>query len=185
MSFVINDYITNIQSDWIELSSMPKINQAQIENLSDDNIKMYLYCFYDFPELKTYSKELLKRKIGTNNTLYLMASFCGNIRLMEYLEKMGLDINAKNDEGENAFILACGHLETIKYLQEKEFDINIKNIDGANAYMSASLCGNLQVMKYLEEIGININIKDNDGYNAYLATGVPAPTIILKTIMSE
>jgi hypothetical protein len=51
--------------------------------------------------------------------------------------------------------------------------------------MSASLCGNLQVMKYLEEIGININIKDNDGYNAYLATGVPAPTIILKTIMSE
>ena len=42
---------------------------------------MYLYCFYDFPELKTYSNELLKRQIGTNDTLYLMASFCGNIIL--------------------------------------------------------------------------------------------------------
>ena len=87
---------------------------------------MYLYCYYDYPELRLYNKELLKRNNNDdNNNLYLFAPYKVNIEVMNYLEENNIDIYHKNNNGENALLLASckGHLKVIKYLEEIGLDI--------------------------------------------------------------
>ena len=80
----------------------------------------------------------------------------------------GADINAKDDGGWTALMLASynGEFEVVKYLVESGANINAKDNDGRTALMLASLNGKFEVVEYLIEKGANVNAENNDGLTA-------------------
>ena len=75
MNIEINDYIVNMNSDWNKLSSMRKLTQEEIKSIPNNNIQMYLYCYYDYPELRSYNTELLKRNNDCNINYLIISPF--------------------------------------------------------------------------------------------------------------
>jgi hypothetical protein len=116
----IDKYIKNLHNSWKKLSKLPILSPIQINELnsnnalscecklSDEIIKMYLYCFYNYPEFYTYDISKLNQPINEHNdNLYLIAAYKGHIDIMEYLESKGFDINIKNNDGKNAYLMAA------------------------------------------------------------------------------
>ena len=54
-------YIQKIKENWKILQTLPKLSQEQIKLISDDLVQMYLYAFYSYPEIYSYSLNKLKR----------------------------------------------------------------------------------------------------------------------------
>ena len=76
--------------------------------------------------------------------------------VQEYLEK-GTNINAKDDDGRTALMLALifEHLEIAKCLVENSFagaDVNASDEDGYTPLMYASKNGHLNIVRYLESL---------------------------------
>jgi ankyrin repeat protein len=169
---VCTNHINYICNNWSNLKYEPKLELNEIEKLTDNIIKIYLFCYYGYiDQLYKYDLLNLKMPINKNNdNLYLLASYCGHIKVMEYLENKGVDEKIKNNNGNNAYLFASwgGHIKVMEYLENKGFDITIKNKDGKDAYLLASYCGHIKVMEYLENKGFDITIKNNNGNNAYL-----------------
>ena len=169
---VCTNHINYICNNWSKLKYEPILESDEIEKLTDNIIKIYLFCYYGYiDQLCKYDLLDLKLQLNIHNdNLYLLASFGGHIEAIEYLENKGFDITIKNNDGDNAYLLASvgGHIKVMEYLENKGFDINIKNNNGSNAYLLASCNGDIKVMEYLENKGFDINIKNNHGNNAYL-----------------
>lgn len=77
----------------------------------------------------------------------------GNLKQVKYYLSQGADINAKDNNGYTALMMAVGyvsdnHLEIIKYLISKGANLNAKKNNGGTALMTAS-CGNLEAVKAL------------------------------------
>jgi ankyrin repeat protein len=89
---------------------------------------------------------------------------------MKFLETNGFNIYIKDNDGDDAYLLAAssGQLKVMEFLENKGFDIYIKNKDGDDAYLSAVHNGRLEVMNFLENKGFDIYIKNNYGDDAYL-----------------
>jgi ankyrin repeat protein len=169
--FNIAPYILNIKESWKSLKKLPKLSQEQIKLIPDDLVQMYLYAFYFYPEIYTYSLEKLKRFINSSNdSLCLLGSHNGFIELLEYLEGKGFDINYKNNYGFNAYLVASseGQIKVMEYLESKGFNIHYKNYYEENAYSLASYNGKIKVIKYLDSKGFDINSTNTNGTNAYL-----------------
>jgi ankyrin repeat protein len=128
-------------------------------NIRTYNIYMYV-CMYGTPEmlkyLETYLSNIKTFKDERNTDSYLIASSCGNLEVMKYLEKEhNWDIHVKNNYyGYNAYLIAIayGNLEIIKYLEkEHNFSPITDRYYGYDAYSLASYNGQLEIMKYLEK----------------------------------
>jgi predicted Fe-Mo cluster-binding NifX family protein len=158
------NYINYICNDWSKLKYLPKLELEEIEKLTDDIIKMYLFCYYMyFDQLDKYDLLNLKMPINKNNdNLYLMASFGGHVEVMEYLENKGVDTTIKNNHGNNAYLMASqgGQIKVMKYLEMKGFDINVENNYGSNAYSLAYKKGHSKVIEYLENKKYKKNITE-------------------------
>jgi len=83
------------------------------------------------------------------------------------LVEQGADVNAKDDDGNTALMLAVDEQnngDIVKCLVEHGADINAKNDDGETALIWAALdSGNENVVKYLVEKGADVNIKGEEG----------------------
>jgi ankyrin repeat protein len=116
----------------------------------------YLETYYGFN--KKYEKVLLQ------------SSKIGNLELIKYLVEKGVNINSKDNNGNNALLFASsfGYLKIVKYLVEKGVNIHDKNNAGNNALLFTSPGGHLKIVKYLVEKGVNIHAKNYVGKNALL-----------------
>ncbi|ORX45422.1 hypothetical protein BCR36DRAFT_585736 [Piromyces finnis] len=94
----------------------------------------------------------------------------GYIHLVKYIIEQGVDINAKDNIGNNALMIASknGFLNLVEYLIANGAFINEKNNEGRTALMYAATNGYVNTVKYLIEHGANIESTDKDGNNALM-----------------
>ena len=130
-----------------------------------------------------------------DNNIYEMtpliyASFSGNVPLAKFSIKSKADINAKDENGSTALIVATtnGNLEIIKYLsQERGLEVNAQDDIGLTALMYAAESGNLEIVKYLiDERRADFNIKeDNQGHDAFILAILYGHLEVVKYFVEE
>ncbi|AZL89591.1 ankyrin repeat protein [Megavirus baoshan] len=101
----------------------------------------------------------------------------GYQNISDYLkhEKNHQQINAKNEKGQTALMIASLNLncwsstKTIKLLLQNGADINLQDNKGLTALMFAckylNEFNNIEIIKLLLEYGADLNIQDNKGKN--------------------
>ncbi|KAH6902522.1 ankyrin repeat-containing domain protein [Coprinopsis sp. MPI-PUGE-AT-0042] len=118
----------------------------------------------------------LRNRIGRSALMHAIEE--GHIERPQLLQVLlkgpGIDLNAVDDAGWTALILACywGYLEAVKLLLESpSIDINAADTRGRTALIHATSEGHLEVVKLLLGLpGININAKDTEGWTALMHT---------------
>lgn len=109
------------------------------------------------------------------NGLFNYGSKRGNIDLLNYLARKGVDTNVTDTEGENALFKAAygtrGHSNTIEifeYLTVLGTDIKAVNIHGKNIlHISSSSNEHIEVIEYLLKLGLDPHLKDIKGNTAF------------------
>jgi hypothetical protein len=105
---------------------LPVLTSNQIKEFDNDCVRMYLYCYYNYPEFYSYKKKKLSRCIDNIKVnLLLFSSMHGNLNAVKYLVTSGLNINHTNTLGQNAYIYAvCNDkFEMLKYLETTNINI--------------------------------------------------------------
>ena len=87
--------------------------------------------------------------------------------LVRSSKEFGIDLNARNDDGETGFMRACyyGQTEIVKLMinSSKEFgiDLNVRNVNGDTGFMLARVFGYRKIVKLMvnasREFNINID----------------------------
>ena len=83
----------------------------------------------------------------------------------------GGHVNARDNEGETALMLASGggHREVVELLLAKEAEVNAKGTGGETALMGASFNGHREIVELLLAKGAEVNAKmKEDGENALM-----------------
>lgn len=125
---------------------------------SDDVLKMCLYMFHDNSKFYKYSEKKLKRILTKyKDNIYLFATACGKINILEYLESKNFDINYKNKHGYNAYIYAIyfGKIDMIKYLEKRNIEINFDKY----IVVFSIIGNNLEVIEHFKNKYFNIYVK--------------------------
>ena len=98
-----------------------------------------------------------------------------------------ISINAKNNDGDTALILAsrCIHINIVKLLLKFKANSNVKNNDGYTALTLASINGYTDIVKILLKNKANIDAKTNDGYTALMFASFNEHKDIVKLLRNE
>ncbi|MCL1876305.1 MAG: ankyrin repeat domain-containing protein [Synergistaceae bacterium] len=94
----------------------------------------------------------------------------GTYEQIEAAIKAGADVNAKNDVGSTALIMAAvnNSAEVISALVEAGSDVHAKNSDGSTALIMAAAFNSAEVVNALVKAGSDVNAKDNDDWTALM-----------------
>ena len=115
-----------------------------------------------------------------NSKLFDAAS-AGDLAKVKALIAARADVNAKNNVGDTALMMASGfgHLEVVQALLAAKADMNAKRNDGDTALMFASGNGRLEVVRALLAAGADVNAKSRHGNTALGgASGNDRPEIV-------
>jgi len=99
----------------------------------------------------------------------------------------GADVNAKNNLGYTALIMAStgGHAETVKALLAHGADVNTKDKYGSTALMMASIQGHYEVIKALLTNGADVNAKDKNGVTALMYASLKGHAETVKALLAH
>jgi len=86
-----------------------------------------------------------------------------NIELINYLMKIGLDINHYNKHGESLLHYSATNLELTAFLIEKGMNINKQDNDGLAPIMTSAQHGNIDIVRLYIESNADLSLKDNEG----------------------
>jgi hypothetical protein len=102
-----------------------------------------------------------------------IATKFNNVSLVEYLLEKDVSMEALNNDGNTAIIIAAkkGHKECLSLLLEKGTNIEAKNKYGDAALIQAAKYGNKECLSLLLEKGANAETKNNDGDTALFFAG--------------
>lgn len=94
----------------------------------------------------------------------LIAAGCGNIQMLELLNRRGAHIDVQDKAGSNAIYWASrhGHVETLKFLHQNKCPLDVKDKSGETALHVAARYGHVEVIQYLCSIGSNPDIQDKE-----------------------
>lgn len=94
----------------------------------------------------------------------------GDVYSLSQLILDGVDVNAKNDEGATALMLAAqnSHIECIRYLIQCGLNAHTTDRNGATALMYAAQGGCARCIQFFLSKGVNIEARDRNGLTALM-----------------
>ncbi|RBQ32066.1 hypothetical protein CRU92_04670 [Arcobacter sp. FW59] len=132
-----------------------------IENLNEEDWNRYILS------LQKASYNLISQNSQLNRSLFHLAAITNDKFLLEYLLKIGVDINEKDDDGKTAlmYIAENGDFDTFKYLVENnanfyDFTTNKKGVDSdllSYALRNEDEFQKAQIVEFLYENGFKLN----------------------------
>ena len=134
---------------------------------------------------KTRSK---RQRGGTKDESYLIRSSAyGHIDMVKKFIEDGADVNAKNNDGNTALMMASwnGHIEVVRFLLKNGADVNAKNNDDNTALQTASMNGRTEIVAMLLNNGADVNMKDEEGTTALSAASEAGETEVVKLLLKN
>jgi len=102
-------------------------------------------------------------------TAFMYAVLADNIKVMHTLWTSKADINAVDDDGSSALLLAFHQKkETIELLVSQGADVSVKDKHGQNILMLSASIGTLETCEFFLSKGCDPYDKDNKGQNALM-----------------
>ncbi|MBR3899119.1 MAG: ankyrin repeat domain-containing protein, partial [Elusimicrobiaceae bacterium] len=140
---------------------------------NDDQVSpmMDYACSMGFTEVVS---QLIQYGVKPKAHFAIMAAQEGKSEVLKLLISAGLDVNQKNDKGDDILLSAVffGDLDSVKVLIENGADITFerKTETGSSgpALILASLSGHLPVVRYLAESGADLDIQNSFGETALM-----------------
>ncbi|HIK03622.1 MAG TPA: ankyrin repeat domain-containing protein [Trichormus sp. M33_DOE_039] len=117
---------------------------------------------------KGYKSTDLEQTGGNGDTALMKATRDGVFTVVEELINAGAEINARNNDGNNALWFACFgiHYDLIDFLLAHKINIDNQNDNGATVSMYAASSGKAEVLKLLLQYHPNLDLKNLDDYRA-------------------
>lgn len=104
------------------------------------------------PILIEMGADVNRRDIDGNNAMMINAEWHGNMDVLKAMIKAGLDINARNKEGDTVLhlLLKRNYIQQAVYLVKKGADYNIANEDQVTPVQLAVESGRMEVLELME-----------------------------------
>ena len=163
-------------------------------------VKTYLDAGLD-PNTSAYYDESFKEKFNDafdndkyniEHYKYPLIAACKfkNYDIAKLLLEKGADVNAKNDNGETALIIAAqnDHTEIVKLLLEKgaKYDPFYKTNDGFTYLMAFARCGLTNYCQELLNKGADVNAKkSNSGWTALMLAAYKGHTETVQLLLEK
>jgi hypothetical protein len=127
------------------------------------------------------------RQIKERENQLIMHASIGNTKGVKRLLRLGVNINAYNEQGETALWLAARNHYTkmLARLLKKGGDINVKNAHGYTPLMMAARLGALGLVLMLLEKGANINVENADGNTALMIATMNGAFDLVKLLITR
>jgi ankyrin repeat protein len=108
----------------------------------------------------------------------------GDIRAVKSWLKKGADVNAKNDRGISALMLAVlnGRVKTAKFLLDKGAEINARDINGYTPLIHAAADGDIRMVKLLMNSGADLNARNDLDITALAAADLMHHTKVVELL---
>jgi thiosulfate/3-mercaptopyruvate sulfurtransferase len=120
-----------------------------------------------------FSPDNLQATIANRTTPLMHAARLGEHDIAAELIQCGAELNATNNDGNNALWLACfsGNLKLINLLIASGVNPDNQNDNGTTCLMYASSAGKTEVVAQLLKAGANTKLTLVDGYTALDVAG--------------
>jgi hypothetical protein len=121
---------------------------------------------------------------NVNNELFSAAS-SGDTAAAARLLGEGADVDAKNNQGDTALLLAVksGKIDTARLLIEKGANIEAKNNVGETALIAACTSGHAEIAQLLVEKGAATDARDDGGATPLMYAGLGGNTAIIDLLL--
>lgn len=162
---------------WNKRSKAAKLIYAaggRLGKISEDeqvNPMMDYACSFGFTEVVS---QLIQHGVKPNAHFAILAAQEGKSEVLKLLISAGLDVNQKDDKGDDIllFAVSSGDLDCVKILVENGADIAFeKNTETGStgpALILASLGGHLPAVRYLAQSGADLDIQNSFGETALM-----------------
>lgn len=140
------------------------------------NLKIMRFLLNQKVKIKNNSKTTYidfdineRSSTGYNALMYAISN--SNFTAVKFLLDKKINLNAKDIQGKNAFLLAVqlnSNIDILEYLVKKGINIHEADDEGKNAIMyAAEYNSNPEILHYLISLGVNPRLKDNNGLNSF------------------
>ena len=129
-----------------------------------------------------FSAENLDATIHNRTTPLMQAARLGDHAIAAELIQHGVELNATNNDGNNALWLACfnGDPQLIGLLIENGIELNNQNDNGATCLMYAASASKTEVVAQLLKAGADTKVKTLDDFSALDMAGNLACLTMLR-----
>jgi ankyrin repeat protein len=125
---------------------------------------------------------------STNNEELLSGAKLGNLALVKRAVESKADLEARNEEGETALILASwyGSPEIVDFLIKNGAMVNARDREGFTAIAKASSLGigrHFEIVESLISASANLNLKTKEGLTAYILAKINGHAELAKVLL--
>ena len=133
------------------------------EGYNELAVKLFVKEKQQLEKINEAEKEELSKKMIYTELVKAIEE--GNKEEVEKLLKKGANIEAKDEYGKSALMLASseGHKEIVELLLEKNANVNARDEHGSSALSKASVNGYKEIVELLIEKGADIKVKSVAG----------------------
>ena len=123
----------------------------------------------------------------TFKSALLKAAKAGHNEAIQFILKLGADVDYFNNEGSTALILASegGHEQVVQTLVSAGTNVNIQDNIGRTALMLGSLNGHTRIAKILLKENADVNIQEEDGYTALMLASQKGHTEVAEILLKQ